>query len=116
MTSDEIKEFLPIENVTDIVTLQVEAGLEWVSNNTILMFNVNDISTIKALPSSVKLFLLKYLEIMDTNIAITSESIAGMSQSFDTSDKNALLWTIAQSLIGQYLKSGVNFVGAVKKW
>ena len=96
--------------------LIIESGLEWIQNNTTLEFDITNIEEIKALPSSVKLFLIKFLDVNDISAGVASESIESLSQSFDTSDKSAMIWQFAEELLYPYLKSRVRFITAEKRW
>lgn len=93
------------------------AALEFISENTNLTVNLDDIETVKALPFSAKLFISKYDEVISTSSAVASESIEGLSQSFKTGDKSAMIWDLANSLLSNYLtKGGVRFVAATRRW
>lgn len=117
MTTQQIELLhLGIAPIDDRVTLIVESGLEWVKENTTLEFDINKDEDLKALPSSVRLFLVKFFDIQMISTGVTSESIEGLSQSFDTSDKSAMVWQFAEELLQPYLKSRVRFVTAQKKW
>ncbi len=107
---------LGIAPITDREILVIESGLEWVKNNTTLEFDMNKDEDLIALPSAVKLFLVKYFDLMMLNVGVTSESIEGLSQSFDTGDKSAMLWQFAEELLSPYLKSRVRFITAKKVW
>lgn len=108
--TDFVNAGVPIED-TPVSLLYAESALEWIKEHTTLSVDCLD-----TLPSSAKLFILKYSEIMETNAAVTSESIGGMSQSFSTANKNALVYDTAMELLGPYLKSAVTFVGAQNRW
>lgn len=117
MTKQQIELLhLGIAPIDDRVTLIVESGLEWVKSNTTLDFDMNKDDDLKALPSSVRLFLVKFFDIQMISAGVTSESIEGLSQSFDTSDKAAMIWQFAEELLGEYLVSRVRFVAAKRKW
>ncbi|MDO5397059.1 MAG: hypothetical protein Q4G33_03935 [bacterium] len=106
MTADEIMDCgIPVDDVSASAILTVESALEYVRANTNLEFDLNDIDSIKALPSCVKLFVVKYNELISRETGIASESIAGMSQSFETGDKDALLYSLLSSLCGQYVNA-----------
>lgn len=93
------------------------AALEFISQNTNLTIDFDDVKTVKALPFSAKLFISKYDEVVSTSSTIASESIEGLSQSFKTGDKSAMIWDLANSLLGSYLTKGrVRFVTAKKRW
>lgn len=117
MTIDDLHLLnLPFDNPTEETCLYVEAGLDWLAENTTLVFDANDLKTIKALPSGAKLFLLKFTDIMTTNNTVVSESIGGMSQSFRDISRNDLLLELASELLGNHIKSSFNFVPAIQKW
>lgn len=117
MTIEELYSLnLPFDNPTKETCLYVEAGLDWLKQNTNLNFDKNDVESINALPSGAKLFLFKFPEIMSTDTTIASESIGGMSQSFRETNKNNLLMDLASELLSDYLKSSFNFISAVKRW
>lgn len=107
---------LGISPIDDRVVLIVESGLEWVKQNTTLEFDMENDEDLRALPSSVRLFLTKFFDIQQVSAGVTSESIEGLSLSFDTSDKSALIWQFAEELLTPYLKSRVRFVTAEKRW
>ena len=92
------------------------AALEWISENTTLEVDLNDVTTLEALPFSAKLFISKFDEIVSASSVVVSESIEGMSLSFHSTDKSTLLWQTAEQLLGNYLKSRVRFVTAKKRW
>lgn len=117
MTAQQIELLrLGIAPIDDRVTLIVESGLDWVLENTTLSFDKNNDEDLKALPSCVRLFLVKYFDVQMISAGVTSESIEGLSQSFDTTDKAALLWQFAEELLSPYLKGRVRFVAATRKW
>lgn len=107
---------LPLGSTDEATVLTVNSAFEWVKSHTILEFDIDDTEALKALPSAVKLFVLKYVDIMSLSTGVTSESLGGMSQSFDTSATAALLWQYAQELLGDWLKSQVSVFPAKKKW
>lgn len=107
---------LGISPVDDRVILVIESGLEWVKNNTTLEFDMNNDDDLIALPSAVKLFLVKFLDVQMLSVGVVSESIEGLSQSFDTGDKSAMLWQFAEELLSPYLKSRVRFITAQRKY
>lgn len=117
MTVEDVKKLkLPIKNINESICLQIESALEWVNANTKLDFDISNIESIEALPSSVRLFILKYLEVMSLSAGITSESIEGLSQSFDTKDKSSLLKQYAKIFLKPYLKSEVKFIVCPERW
>lgn len=102
--------------LNDSVLLIVESALTWVLDNTTLDFDINKDEDLTQLPANVRLFVVKYHELMSTSEGVTSESIEGLSQSFNTSNKSGLIWQIAESLLTKWLKSPVSFVPAVSRW
>lgn len=107
---------LGISPINERVILIVESALEWVQKNTTLDFDINNDDDLKALPSCVRLFIIKFFDIQMLTAGITSESIEGLSQSYDTSDKSTLIWQFAEELLSDYLVSRVKFVSAVDRW
>lgn len=88
-----------------------QAAIAWISSNT--TFDVS----IEPLPANIELFISKYEEVMNIRPGVASESISGLSQSFNTSDISALLKQYASSLIGEeYLVSEVRFVSAENRF
>lgn len=117
MTIEELQVLnLPVE-ITDESCIYVESALEWILQNTTYVFNPANVDDVRALPSSVKLFIKHYTDVMNKSIGVTSESLGGMSQSFDTTAIDELLWQYANALIGnRFLKSRVRIVPAKRKW
>lgn len=107
---------LGITPIDDRAIIIVESGLEWVKANTTLEFDMNKDEDLTALPSVVKLFLVKFFDVQMLSVGVTSESIEGLSQSFDTSDKSAMIWQFANELLTPYLKCGINFIPAQRRW
>lgn len=117
MTKEQAESLdLGIKPINGRELLIIESGLEWIKENTTLTFDINSDKDLKALPSSVKLFLVKFSDIQKLSAGVSSESIEGLSHSFDTSDKGTLIWQTAESLLGPYLKSRIRFVSAEKRW
>lgn len=99
--------------LTDGNLLKVESAFEWIADNT--TFTV-DMNALEALPASVRLFIVRFVEIMSMGAGVQSESAEGLSQSFSSTDKGTLIWQYAEELLGKWLKSRVRFVAAVKRW
>lgn len=119
MTVEQLQALnLPTIEANEETALYIDAGLDWLSNNTILAIDKENIeSSVAAFPAGAKIFLCKYYEIMTTGCAgIASESIGGMSQSFTTESKNTLLWNCASELLAGYLKGQVKSIGNISKW
>lgn len=110
------EEQLNLLNLNNVPIIFAESALQWVLKHTTLEFDMNNSEELRALPASVKLFCLKYYELMSTSEGVTSESIEGLSQSFNTSNKSGLIWQLAESLLDDYLVSSVSFVSASKRW
>ena len=92
------------------------AALERLKKNTTLAINMDDVKTVEALPFSAKLFISKYSEIMGSSSVVSSQSIEGLSQSFNQTAKGALIWQAAEELLSDYLVGRVRFVAATSKW
>lgn len=116
MTVELLKDTgVPLEPTAENVLL-LGAGFDWLEENTTLQFNKENPEEVKALPDMVKLFLCRYAELMGNSGLITSESIGGLSQSFSSTQRSALLWDAAQTLLGPWLKSQVSSVPSVSRW
>ena len=117
MTAEQIELLgLGIAPIDERVILVIASGLEWLKANTTLEFDMENDEDLKALPHSVRLFLVKFFDVQMMSTGVSSESIEGLSQSFDTGNKNALLWQFAQELLSEHLKSSVRAVPTLKKW
>lgn len=116
MTKEDIESLNLGIQTDDKAVLIVESALEWIKENTTLEFDIENIDDIKVLPKSVRLFIIKFFDIQTLSTGISSESIEGLSQSYDTSNKSVLLWQFAEELLGTWLKSRVRFVSAVDRW
>lgn len=117
MTIEQVENLdLGITPINSRNKLIIESGLEWVKENTTLEFDINSGEGVDILPPSVKLFIVKFFDVQMLSVGVTSESIQGLSQSYDTSDKNALIWQLAEGLLYPYLKSRIRFVTAKKRW
>ena len=114
LTSQQIKSLnLGISPIDDRAVLQVNAALEFIEENT----TIEVVEDVASLPSCVKLFIVKYIEISNMRTGVTSESIEGLSQSFASGgNSTSLIWDIAYDLLGAYVKSPVRFVCAERKW
>lgn len=117
MTAEQVKSLdLGIAPINAYSTLLVESGLHWVLDNTTLKFDCNNDEELKALHPNVRLFVMRYVDIMGMSAGVVSESISGLSQTFVTGDTTALLWQNAQELLGKWLISRARFVGAQRRW
>jgi len=117
MTVQELEQLsLPIE-ADDATCLYIEAAIDWINDNTTLVIDKDDlVESVAALPAGARLFLCRYCEVMSADGTVASESIGGMSQSFNTATKTNLLYQLAKELIGKYLKGQVHSVPNVSKW
>ena len=108
---------IPISAGDAVAALRAEAALEWMQEHTTLRIDKADAATIAALPACAKLFVVKYGEALKRKAGVTSQSIEGMSQSFDASeDAASTIWTLASTLLGGYLKSQVRVTPARRRW
>ena len=111
MTNEELTKLnlgLTLDATTEIV---LNAGIEWLAENTTI-----DTTNIENYPSGAKLFLIKFNDIQKMQAGVASESIEGLSLSFNTGDKSDLLFQFAETLLGSYLKGRVRFVAATSRW
>lgn len=92
------------------------AALEYIAENTTLTVDLDNAATLKALPFSAKLFISRYDEIVSASSVVASESIEGLSQSFNTGDKSTMLSDLLDTLLSGYLKGKIKFMPATKRW
>lgn len=95
----------------DVDELMGNAALEWIAKNTTV-----DTSDITTLSASAKLFIKKYAEINKSRAGVSSQSIQGLSQSFN-GDIKGLLEQYAEELFGDEFTGGrVSFIAATNRW
>lgn len=117
MTEELVKSLkLGISPIDDRTILLVESGFEWINRNTSLTIDYNDSEALSELSANIKLFIVKYFDVMAMATGVTSESIGGLSQSFDTSNKSDLIWQFAEELLGEYVTSQLSFTSAKARW
>lgn len=117
MTANQVEALrLGIAPINDRTILLVESALNWVLDNTTLEFDYNNYEELEKIPANVRLFCVRYIDVMAMQAGVSSESISGLSQSFNTSDKSGLIWQYAEELLGKYLVSRVGFISAQKRW
>ena len=97
----------------DSTLLMVEGALAWVEGNTSYTF---DYESLENTPANVRLFIVKFVECMSMSAGVASESIDGLSQSFNSNTADKLLWNYAESLLSGWLKPSCTFVQAVSRW
>ncbi len=113
-SKEEFKEAgIEIEDI-----LSANTAVEWLNDNTKLKIDLEDVKALKDIPNAAKLFIVKFAVINSTeqNSLVTSESIAGMSQSFRTDSSNTLVWELANQLLSKYLKSNLKVMPNESKW
>lgn len=107
MTKAQISNLgIGITEPDELTVLQIESALDWILANTTLRIDKN--GDLSVMPAGARLFVVKFLELQDS-FGVTSESIEGLSQSFET-DRDGALWMIARTLLGPWLKGDVTFV------
>lgn len=114
--ADFIEAGIPVSVNDSMGALRATAALEWMQENTTLKISLEAPATVAALPACAKIFVCKYSEILAAKSGVTSQSIEGLSQSFDTTDKATLIWQLANTLLGGYLKSQVSVCPAKRRW
>ena len=107
---------IPLAGEDDYTELMAKAALEWIVENTSIKLDVNNQQSIESLPANAKLFVCKYVELFNQKSGVSSQSIEGLSISFDTTDKAAQVSQLANSLLWNYMKSQVTFTPAKKRW
>lgn len=114
MTSDEFRNLdLPVENLDQ---LYAESGLEWLRDNTTLEVDLADPETIKSLPASARIFLVKYCELLGRDLGVTSETVGPMSQSFSSDSVSKQTANLARQILKPWLKPEVTFIPCRRRW
>jgi hypothetical protein len=106
---------IPLSGSDTSTTLMCSAALDWIAENTTLEVDPASPESIEKLPASAKLFVSKYVEVMSLNPGVSSQSIEGLSLSFSTVDKGSMLWQLASTLLGKYLRQ-VRVYPAKRRW
>lgn len=100
--------------MNDLIT---RSALEWLSENTTIPVDLNDPDATIPLPARAQLFVQKYAQLMNRSPGVISQSIEGLSQSFDASgDVTANVWALARALLMGDLKSQVKVTPAKRRW
>jgi hypothetical protein len=116
MTVEQVENLkLGIMPIDDRVVLIVESAIDWINRNTTLNIDCNNDDDLSKLQPCVKLFICGFFDVATINVGVTSESIEGLSQSFNTADKNLMIWDLANTYLSDYLNN-VRFVMAKNRW
>lgn len=108
---------IPLAGEDALAVLNAEAAFDWMQEHTTLEFDKADMESIKALPACAKLFVVKYSEVLKRTAGMTSQSIEGLSMSFDAgSDVSTSILALANTLLRGYLKSQVRVFPAKRRW
>lgn len=102
---------LPLDINDTETKIMVDSALEWIKTNTTLVLDES-----AELPSNVKLFVIKYCDLMTQTVGVASESLGGMSQSFSTSGAGFALADLATQLFGSAYKGRNRFITAQSRW
>lgn len=116
MTMDELVSLgLPVRN-SEKNLLYINSALDWLAENTTLDVAEDDYGKIAALPSSAKLFLVKFCEVSEKDAAVSGETVGPMSQSFSGVGSDKLVMGLARQLLKAYLKPNVKFIPCKRRW
>lgn len=116
MTMDELVSLgLPVES-SERNLLHMNSALGWLADNTTLDVTEDDYEKIAALPSGAKLFLVKFCEVAEKDISVSSETVGPMSQSFSAAGADRLVMGLARQLLRAYLKPNVKFIPCKRRW
>ena len=117
MTAAELNNAgIPVAEGDALAVLKAEAALDWMKEHTTLEFDKGNVATIAALPSCAKLFVMKYSEAFSMKQGVASQSIEGLSMSFHEGNQTAMIWQLANALLGPYIKSQVRVFPAKRRW
>ena len=112
MATDNQLVGLPVDTSDAEIRIIVDTALMWIADNTTL-----ELDPAKELPSNVKLFVIKFCDLLTQTVGVTSESLGGMSQSFSaTGGAGLLIADLATQLFGSAYKGRNRFVSAVSRW
>ena len=96
--------------------LDFAAALDWLSDNTDFRITDGSITEVAALPPSARLFILKFMEIMNSG-GVSSESIGGMSKSYAVaSDMSGALMLLIRQLLRGHYTGGVKISMPRSRW
>lgn len=90
----------------------VDAALDYIAENSTIKVDKSDLSS---LPAAAKIFIVKFSEIINRT-GISSESMSGMSQSFESGSTDSLLLDLFNTLLGKYAKSQMHIVQCTRRW
>lgn len=108
---------IPLNGDDTVASLHAEAALDWMQEHTTLEFDKAKMESIAALPACAKVFIVKYVEVLQRTTGMISQSIEGMSMSFDASeDISTTILKLAQTLLQNYLRSQVQAFPAKRRW
>lgn len=117
MTIDELKQAgIPVAEGDVLAVLKAEAAFDWMLEYTSLAFEKESLESVMALPSCAKLFVLKYSELLSIKQGVASQSIEGLSMAYHEGNQTALIWQLANTLLGPYIKSQVRVFPAKRRW
>ena len=117
MTREQVENLnLGIAPIDTQTLLMIESAFNWINDNTTYHIDVDDEKALNTLKANIKLFVIKYFDVMNMRPGVSSESLGGMSQSFDSTTKSDLLWQYAYELLGNCVKSQMSFVSAKSRW
>ena len=101
--------------ISDKTLIIIESALDIVLSRTSIKFDKNNLEEIKKIPARVKLFVIKYIELMSLVEGVSSQSISNLSISF-SQDKNERLNNLLEEMLGDDMLSDVKFTEAVNRW
>ncbi len=101
--------------ISDKTLIIIESALDIVLSRTSIKFDKNNLEELEKVPARVKLFVIKYIEMMSLAEGVSSQSISNLSMSF-SQDKNERLNNLLEEILGEYMLSDVQFAEAVNRW
>ncbi len=108
---------VPVAAGDAVAALRADAALDWLAEHTTLEFDRARAQIIAELPACAKIFVLKFSELIKRKSGLASQSIEGLSQSFDAGGGvEASVWALTNALLSGYVKSQVRVFPARKKW
>lgn len=115
MTKEQAEKLNLGIQINDKTLIIIETALDLVLSRTSIKFDKSSDGDLNKIPARVKLFVIKYLELMDIHEGVASQTIINLSMSF-LQDKNERFNSLLNEILGDDLISDVKFVGAVRRW
>ena len=107
-----LEALFPEESFACTDELYADSAIEFIRGNTAI-----DTSDPASMPAGAKIFVRKYIGLMQRDPAVASESIGGLSHSYRSEDTDAAIRALAFALLTDFgYRGGVRFGQPRSKW